>query len=136
MKKNNCLRKFVYSLVFITVFSAIVIFVFSFYSETKIDFVSLMFGWLLSLANILVSIKYIIKAFDKDNKKFLTIVFGSMMIRLFLTLLFIVAALLVLKLDDYYFIFSLLFYYFVFLFLEILFINCRVKFKKTELNKV
>jgi len=134
VNKSNCLKRLIFSIVTATVISIIILLAFEIFADSGIDFISVFFGWLISLLNIVSGTKYIMKAIDKNNRKFLVLVFGSMTIRLFLTMLVILVALLIFKLNDYYFIFSLLFYYFVFLIFEILFFNCRINYKKTELN--
>jgi hypothetical protein len=103
-------------------------------SDMKVYFTPVLYGWVLSLANVLLGTRYILKSIKKDNKKFFAVVFGSMTVRLFVTLILILIGLLVLKLNEIYFIFSLLGFYFAFIAIEIIFLNCNTKSIKS--NKI
>jgi hypothetical protein len=108
------------------------------FSDIKIESAPVFYGWVLSLANVLIGTRYILKSIEKDNKRFFAVVFGSMTIRLFVTLILVLVGLLVLKLNEINFIFSLLGFYFAFIAIEVIFLNCNsksIKSNKTEIIK-
>jgi hypothetical protein len=100
------------------------------FTQYKIEPISVFSGWILSLANVLFGTKYIVKVIDKDNKRFFIVLFGSMIVRLFVTLIFVLIGLLVFKLSELFFVFSLFGFYFAFIAIEIIFLNCFSKIKK------
>ncbi|HEY5536941.1 MAG TPA: hypothetical protein VIL99_18650 [Ignavibacteria bacterium] len=125
-----CKRNFIYSIVILSSISLLTVVLLNLFTQYKIEPISVFSGWILSLANVLLGTKFIVKAIDKDNKRFFTILFGSMVVRLFVTLIFVLIGLLVFKLNEMFFVFSLFGFYFAFIAIEIIFLNCFSKIKK------
>ena len=129
---KKCFRNFIAALVIISLVALAGTFMLNLFTDIKIDFLPVFYGWILSLANVLIGTRYILKSVKKDNKKFFAVVFGSMTVRLFVTLILVLIGLLVLKLNEIYFIFSLLGFYFAFIAIEIIFLNCNSKSYRTD----
>jgi hypothetical protein len=130
--KNNFLKIFIAEILITTILSALIFSILVIYSGISLNLFAVFSGWLLSLLNIIAGTRFILNAIKKDNKKFFIIVFGSMSVRLFITLIFVVIGLVVLKFNEYSFIFSLFGYYFIFLFFEILYLNSELKLSKKQ----
>ena len=105
------------------------------FSDIKIESAPVFYGWVLSLANVLIGTRYILKSIKKVNKRFFAVVFGSMTLRLFVTLILVLIGLLVLKLNEIYFVFSLLGFYFAFIAIEVIYLNCNSKSTRIDIIK-
>jgi hypothetical protein len=136
MVNSTCKRNFIYALVIISFISLAAVILVNSFTATYIEPVPVFFGWLLSLANVLLGTRFVLKAMDKGNKRFFAVLFGSMTVRLFVTLIIVVIGLLALKLNELFFIFSLLGFYFAFIAVEVIFINCYSKVNKVLTEKV
>lgn len=130
MVNSVCKRNFIYSIVILSFISLLTVVLLNSFTQYKIEPISVFSGWILSLANVLFGTKYIVKVIDKDNKRFFIVLFGSMIVRLFVTLIFVLIGLLVFKLSELFFVFSLFGFYFAFIAIEIIFLNCFSKIKK------
>jgi hypothetical protein len=98
---------------------------------TDFDFIkAFVAGSLISLANITAGYLAIKHGFNKPGKEFLRITIGSMGIRLFLIMVLVFLLLKVFNFDVYGLVISLLLFYFVFMAIEILFLNKKVSTKK------
>ena len=90
-------------------------------------FLELVTGWVLSSFNVLIGVRILEKALPESQKKFLIISFGSMMIRMFGTVIILLLLILILHFDRISFVFSLFGFYFFYLLLEILYLTSLSK---------
>jgi len=130
MVNSVCKRNFIYSIVILSFISLLTVVLLNSFTHSKIELISVFSGWILSIANVLLGTKFIAKAIDKDNKRFFTVLFGSMVVRLFVTLIFVLIGLLIFKLNEMFFVFSLFGFYFAFIAIEIIYLNCISKINK------
>ena len=89
----------------------------------QIVYFSIVSAVFLALINFLSGIYLIKKGIDRNDKQFFMLIFGGMVLRLFLVLLLIIIGLKFLFLSQYYFIFTLFIFYFYFQVVEIYHIN-------------
>ena len=132
MKKDNCLKVFILEILITTLLSVLFFLILKFYSGISVNSIAVFSGWLLSLLNVVIGTRFILRVIQKDNKKFFSVVFGSMAVRIIVTLVFVVLGLLIMKFDEYNFIFSLFGFYFLFLLFEIMFLNSKLKLSKQQ----
>lgn len=102
----------------------------TFYSSTldPIQFYSLFFGFIFSTLNFALGVLAIHFGFEKSDKIFLIIVFGGLVVRLFLMLILIVIALEFLFVRLNSFIFTTFIFYFYYLIVEIFILNQKKNF--------
>jgi hypothetical protein len=102
----------------------------TFYSSTldPIQFYSLFFGFIFSTFNFVLGVLAIHFGFEKSDKIFLIIVFGGLVVRLFLMLILIVIALEFLFVRLNSFIFTTFIFYFYYLIVEIFILNQKKNF--------
>ena len=88
--------------------------------------VSTICGSLISIVNVFVGYGFIIYSINKPNSVFFKVVIGGMLIRMFFIGVLIVCLIKLLDINVYGLIASLFFYYFLFLVLEVLFLNKKL----------
>jgi len=84
-------------------------------------FSSIVYGYLFTSFNFLLSLISLHYGIGKDSTKFLLIVLGGMTFRMFFMLILIIIAILYLKISQYYFIFTTFILYLFYLVAEIYF---------------
>ena len=101
-----------------------------YYTENlnPIQFYSLFYGFTFSTINFLLGVLAIHFGFEKSDKIFLIIVFGGLVLRLFLMLILIVIALKFLFVRLNSFIFTTFIFYFYYLIVEIFILNQKKNF--------
>ena len=87
-----------------------------------IEIQSVVFSWILCTLNVLIGVRFIVNAVNKEQKSFIVSLFGGMIIRLVAVLCFVLLGLLVFRYEEAGFIVSLFCYYFLFLIFEVYFI--------------
>lgn len=125
MKKNKTF--YFLSIIPVLFFISIVVFFIS-KSFSSDLFFSLFYGFILSTFNLLLGVLSIHFGFEKSDKIFLIIVFGGLVIRLFLMLILIVIALKFLFVRLNSFIFTTFIFYFYYLIVEIFILNQKKNF--------
>ena len=93
-----------------------------FVSSIDIEIQSVVFSWILCTLNVLIGVRFIVNAVDKEQKSFIVSLFGGMIIRLIAVLCFVLFGLLVFQFEEAGFIVSLFCFYFLFLVFEVYFI--------------
>ena len=125
MKKNRIF--YLFSVIPILFFISIVVFFISKSLNSDLFF-SLFYGFIFSTFNFLLGVLSIHFGFEKSDKIFLIIVFGGLVIRLFLMLILIVIALKFLFVRLNSFIFTTFIFYFYYLIVEIFILNQKKNF--------
>ncbi len=125
MKKNRIF--YFFSIIPVLFFISIVTFFISKNLNSELFF-SLLYGFILSTLNFLLGFLSIHFGFEKSDKIFLIIVFGGLVIRLFLVLILIVVALEFLFVRLNSFIFTTFIFYFYYLIVEIFILNQKKNF--------
>lgn len=95
---------------------------------------SIIYGYLLSLINVLVGYGLTGIAFDKKVKSFMVIVFGGMVVRMFLVAVLLLVLLYIVQLDAWSLVASVFFFYFLFISIEIKFLYKKSSESKTNTN--
>ena len=90
-------------------------------------FNSILFGVLLSLFNFTIGFLLIVFSIKRSEKIFLAILWGGLMFRLITSLSLVIITLILLELNTYGFIFSILFFYIFYLIIEIIYLDLRRK---------
>jgi hypothetical protein len=83
---------------------------------------SILFGYLLSLLNILIGYALISNAFEKKQKSFMIIVFGGMGVRMLFVAVVLLILLYIARLEPVSLVSSVFFFYFLFTSIEIKFL--------------
>jgi hypothetical protein len=125
MKKNRIF--YFFSIIPVLFFISIVIFFINKNLNSELFF-SLFYGFIFSTLNFLLGVLSIHFGFEKSDKIFLIIVFGGLVIRLFLMLILIVIALEFLFVRLNSFIFTTFIFYFYYLIVEIFILNQKKNF--------
>lgn len=125
MKKNRIF--YFFSIIPVLFFTSIVVFFINKSFNSDIFF-SLFYGFIFSTFNFLLGVLSIHFGFEKSDKIFLIIVFGGLVIRLFLMLILIVIALKFLFVRLNSFIFTTFIFYFYYLIVEIFILNQKKNF--------
>jgi len=113
-------------------FNTIIILLSYFEILSKSQVKSLIFGCIISIINYIIFLFLFNKSIKKENKKFMEINLGGMVLRILLMLALIFITLKFLKVDKYEFIFALLIWYILLLIFEI---NI-VRLEKTAKNSI
>jgi len=100
-----------------------------FVSSIDIEIQSVVYNWIFCTLNVLIGVRFIVSAVDKEQKSFILSLFGGMIIRLVAVLCFVLLGLLVIHFKETGFIVSLFCFYFLFLIFEVYFI-ANLKKKK------
>ena len=125
MKKNRIF--YFFSIIPVLFFISIVVFFISKSLNSDLFF-SLFYGFIFSTFNFFLGVLSIHFGFEKSDKIFLIIVFGGLVIRLFLMLILIVIALKFLFVRLNSFIFTTFIFYFYYLIVEIFILNQKKNF--------
>jgi hypothetical protein len=95
---------------------------------------SIFYGYLISLINILIGYGFNEIALSKSPKKFMAVIFGSLLLRLMLMSVILLILLSYTSLDTISLVASLFFFYFLFISLEIHFLFKKSSGKNLKLN--
>ena len=120
MKKNRIF--YLFSIIPVLFFISLVIFLITKNLNSDLFF-SLFYGFIFSTINFFLGVLSIHFGFEKSDNIFLIIVFGGLVIRLFLMLILIVVALKFLFVRLNSFIFTTFIFYFYYLIVEIFILN-------------
>ena len=107
-------------------YASVIVLVISFYpvylylSSEQVK--SILFGYLLSLLNILIGYALISNAFEKKTKSFMIIVFGGMGVRMLFVAVMLLILLYIMRLEPVSLVSSVFFFYFLFTSIEIKFL--------------
>ena len=93
---------------------------------------SIIYGYLLSVINVLAGYGLTGIAFDKKVKSFMIIVFGGMIVRMFLVAALLLLLLYIARLDEISLVASVFFFYFLFISIEIKFLYKKSSESKTN----
>ena len=86
---------------------------------------SIQIGDLLGFLNFAIGLLFIFLGINNSNKKFLISLFGGLLLRLIIMVFLVVITLKFLEINEISFIFSLLFFYFLYVTIEIIYLNLR-----------
>lgn len=120
MKKNRIF--YFFSIIPVLFFISLVVFLITKNLESDLFF-SLFYGFIFSTINFFLGVLSIHFGFEKSDKIFLIIVFGGLVIRLFLMFILIVIAIQFLFVRLNSFIFTTFIFYFYYLIVEIFILN-------------
>jgi hypothetical protein len=96
----------------------------SYYTQEVL--ISIVLGSLISLVSVFIGYGLIVYSIKKPNKVFFKAVLGGMVVRMFFIAVAIVCLIKIFNVNMYGLITSLFFYYFLFLILEVLFLNRKL----------
>lgn len=88
-------------------------------------FKSVQIGDLLGFSNFAIGLLFIFLGINNSNKRFLISLFGGLLLRLIIMVFLVVITLKFLEINEISFIFSLLFFYFLYVTIEIIYLNLR-----------
>ncbi len=94
-------------------------------SDNKVLFRSILIGNAIGFLNLLIGLIFIFIGLEKPDKIFLQSVFLGILTRLVVLLTLVVLTLKFLEINDFSFIFSLLFFYFFFIIIEVIYLILR-----------
>ncbi len=86
---------------------------------------SVQIGDLLGFLNFAIGLLFIFLGINNSNKRFLISLFGGLLLRLIIMVFLVVITLKFLEINEISFIFSLLFFYFLYVTIEIIYLNLR-----------
>ena len=86
---------------------------------------SIQMGDLLGFLNFTIGLLFIFLGINNSNKRFLISLFGGLLLRLIIMVFLVVVILKFLEINEISFIFSLLFFYFLYVTIEIIYLNLR-----------
>jgi|GEM_PF-2331862 len=101
---------------------------------TEVDIPSVIFSGIINIVVSVFSFILITGSIGSGNQKFMIFSFGSIVARLFIMIIVILAGLLLFKFNKISFIFAVLFFYFLFLFIETVLLVKKVNKKKESLS--
>lgn len=93
--------------------------------SNQIIFKSILIGNFLACLNFILGLMFVSWGINRPNKQFLASLFGGLLIRLSLLLILLTSTLIFLEINEIVFIFSLLFFYFLYVTIEIFYLNLR-----------
>ncbi len=93
--------------------------------SNQIIFKSILIGNFLAFLNFILGLMFVSWGINRPNKQFLASLFGGLLIRLSLLLILLTSTLIFLEINEIVFIFSLLFFYFLYVTIEIFYLNLR-----------
>ena len=108
----------IFGLIVLTVLTLIAV-------SNKIIFKSILIGDFLAFLNFILGLMFVSWGINRPNKQFLASLFGGLLIRLSLLLILLTSTLIFLEINEIVFIFSLLFFYFLYVTIEIFYLNLR-----------
>lgn|SRR5574338_245370 len=88
-------------------------------------FISTIIGWMIIFIGFVFEIWLIKRGLGGSDKSFIRNVLGAISIRLFATLILVLICLVFLELNRNNFIFSILIFYFIYLIIEVFYLNFR-----------
>ena len=116
-------------------YASLIVFIAAYYPVYKyassLQISSIIYGYLISLVNVLIGYGLTGIAFEKKVKSFMVIVFGGMLVRMLLVAVLLLILLYIAKLDAASLVASVFFFYFLFISIEIKFL-----FKKSSESKI
>jgi hypothetical protein len=128
------IRKFDPAFIKYVLYASIIVLIVSFYPvhvyASPLQLRSIIYGYLISLLNVIIGYTLISKGFDKKFKSFMVIVFGGMLVRMVFVAILLFILLYFAKLEPVSLVASVFFFYFLFISIEIIFIH-----KKSIQNK-
>ncbi len=101
-------------------------------SISKVNFLSFIYAIIISLLNFLIGFISINYGMTRNDKSFLLIVFGAIVVRFFLVFFMIISVLSFLDVRVDYFIFTTFILYFYYLIIEILYLKSLKNVEKTK----
>ena len=101
---------------------------------TEVDISAVVFSGIINIIVSVFSFILITGSIESGNQKFMIFSFGSIVARLFIMIIVILAGLLLFKFNKISFIFAMLFFYFLFLFIETILLVKKVNKKKESLS--
>ncbi len=108
----------IFGLIVLTVLTLIAV-------SNQIIFKSILIGDFLAFLNFILGLMFVSWGINRPNKQFLASLFGGLLIRLSLLLILLTSTLIFLEINEIVFIFSLLFFYFLYVTIEIFYLNLR-----------
>jgi len=108
----------IFGLIVLTVLTLIAV-------SNQIIFKSILIGDFLAFLNFILGLMFVSWGINRPNKEFLASLFGGLLIRLSLLLILLTSTLIFLEINEIVFIFSLLFFYFLYVTIEIFYLNLR-----------
>jgi len=108
----------IFGLIVLTVLTLIAV-------SNQIIFKSILIGNFLAFLNFILGLMFVSWGINRPNKQFLASLFGGLLIRLSLLLILLTSTLIFLEINEIVFIFSLLFFYFLYVTIEIFYLNLR-----------
>jgi hypothetical protein len=128
------IRKFDPAFLKYVLYASIIVLIVSFYPvlvyASPLQLRSIIYGYLISLLNVIIGYALISKGFDKKVKSFMVIVFGGMLVRMVFVAILLFILLYFAQLEPVSLVASVFFFYFLFISIEIIFIH-----KKSIQNK-
>jgi len=94
-------------------------------NDNKLLFRSIILGNTIGFLNLLIGLIFIFVGLERSDKIFLQSVFAGILTRLLVLLTLVVLTLKFLEINDFSFIFSLLFFYFFFIIIEVIYLILR-----------
>lgn len=108
----------IFGLIILTILTLIAV-------SNQIIFKSILIGNFLAFLNFILGLMFVSWGINRPNKQFLASLFGGLLIRLSLLLILLTSTLIFLEINEIVFIFSLLFFYFLYVTIEIFYLNLR-----------
>jgi hypothetical protein len=131
----NVIKKYDTAFLRYVLYASLIVFIAAYFPLYKyassLQISSVIYGYLISLINVLIGYGLIIKAFDIKVKSFMVIVFGGMVVRMFLVGTALLILLYIAHLDAMSLVASVFFFYFLFISIEFKFL-----YKKSSESKV
>lgn len=122
------------------VYSSLIVFAIAFYPVYKyassLQLISAVYGYLISVINVLAGYGLNSIAFEKKVKSFMVIVFGGMALRMLLVAVLLLVLLYAVKLDPVSLVASVFFFYFLFISIEIKFLYKKSSTGKKNTNRI
>jgi len=103
---------------------------------SKIQVYSFITGYIISFINVIIGYRLNETALKKSVKSFMTIVFGSMALRLIVVVVVLILLFTYTKLDSVSLVSSVFFFYFLFISLEIYFLLKKINANKKENSNI
>jgi len=132
------IRKFDTVFLRYVLYASLIVFIAAYYPVYKyassLQISSIIYGYLISLINVLIGYGLTGIAFDKKIKSFMVIVFGGMIVRMFLVAVLLLILLYISQLDTTSLVASVFFFYFLFIAIEIKFLYKKSSESKTNSN--
>lgn len=101
---------------------------------TGIQTLSIVYGYLISLVNVLIGFGINESSFNRKVKSFMVIVFGGMVMRMVFVMIVLILLLTFTDLDTFSLVASVFFFYFLFISVEIHFLLKKSPGKKLKLH--